>query len=48
VDGVRALEYPPRRGTRFAAGDDAYLMGPHEEMLGVLRKDTGVPPPVGR
>jgi Trk K+ transport system NAD-binding subunit len=48
VDGPRALEYPPRRGTRFAAGDDAYLMGPHEEMLGVLRKDTEVPPPVAR
>jgi Trk K+ transport system NAD-binding subunit len=44
VDGVRALEYPPRRGTRFAAGDDAYLMGPHEEMLEVLREDTDVPP----
>ncbi len=30
------VEYPPRRGTAFAAGDDAYLVGPYEELLAVL------------
>ncbi|GAA2059389.1 NAD-binding protein [Williamsia deligens] len=30
------LEYPPRRGTAFAAGDEAYVVGPHEELLAVL------------
>lgn len=30
-------EHPPRRGTRFQAGDLAYLVGPYEELLGVLR-----------
>jgi Trk K+ transport system NAD-binding subunit len=33
------LEHPPRRGTRFAAGDQAYLLGPYEELLRVLRRD---------
>ena len=33
-----ALEYPPRRGTSFAAGDRAYLMGPYEELLSVLEQ----------
>ncbi|MGH2907451.1 MAG: NAD-binding protein [Solirubrobacterales bacterium] len=33
------LEYPPRRDTRFAAGDKAYLAGPYEELLHVLRHD---------
>jgi len=32
------MEHPPRRGTRFEAGDLAYLVGPYEELLGVLRK----------
>jgi Trk K+ transport system NAD-binding subunit len=31
-----AMEHPPRRGTRFEAGDLAYLVGPYEELLGVL------------
>jgi Trk K+ transport system NAD-binding subunit len=31
------LEHPPRRGTRFSAGDRAYLVGPYEELLRVLR-----------
>lgn len=35
-----ALEHPPRRDTRFAAGDQAYLIGPYEELLQVLRRDT--------
>lgn len=33
------LEYPPRRDTRFAAGDQAYLAGPYEELLSVMRRD---------
>jgi TrkA-C domain len=38
--GSGELEHPPRSGTRFAAGDDAYLVGPYEELLEVLRRDT--------
>jgi Trk K+ transport system NAD-binding subunit len=34
------LEHPPRRGTRFCAGDRAYLVGPYEELLLVLRRDS--------
>jgi Trk K+ transport system NAD-binding subunit len=34
-----ALEHPPRRGTRFEGGDEAYLLGPYEELLEVLRRD---------
>ncbi len=30
------VEYPPRRGTEFGAGDDAYVVGPYEELLAVL------------
>ncbi len=33
------LEYPPRRDTRFEGGDQAYLIGPYEELLHVLRRD---------
>jgi Trk K+ transport system NAD-binding subunit len=33
------LEHPPRRDTRLAPGDDAYLAGPYEELLEVLRHD---------
>ena len=33
------LEHPPRRGTRFAPGDRAYLLGPYEELLRVLQRD---------
>jgi len=33
------LEHPPRRGTRFEGGDRAFLLGPYEELLGVLRRD---------
>jgi Trk K+ transport system NAD-binding subunit len=36
ADGGR-LEHPPRRDTRFAPGDAAYLLGPYEELLRVLR-----------
>jgi hypothetical protein len=37
------LEHPPRRGTRFAGGDEAYILGPYEELLRVLRRDQPVP-----
>lgn len=33
------LEHPPRRDTRLAADDDAYLAGPYAELLEVLRHD---------
>ena len=35
----RRLEHPPRRDTRFAPGDHAYLAGPAEELLTVLRRE---------
>jgi Trk K+ transport system NAD-binding subunit len=34
-----ALEHPPRRDTRLAGDDDAYLVGPYAELLEVLRHD---------
>jgi Trk K+ transport system NAD-binding subunit len=34
-----ALEHPPRRDTRLATDDDAYLVGPYAELLEVLRHD---------
>ena len=37
--GDGAMEYPPRRDTRFAAGDQAYLLGPYEELLRVLARE---------
>jgi hypothetical protein len=37
------LEHPPRRGTRLMAGDQAYLIGPYEELLAVLRRDRPAP-----
>jgi Trk K+ transport system NAD-binding subunit len=43
-DGTgRHLEHPPRKGTRFGAGDDAFLVGPYEELLAVLRRDALAP-----
>lgn len=33
------LEHPPRRDTRLAPGDDAFLAGPYGELLEVLRHD---------
>ncbi len=44
------LEHPPRRDTRFAAGDNAYLAGPYEELLSVLRSERTrqpSPSPIG-
>jgi Trk K+ transport system NAD-binding subunit len=34
-----ALDHPPRRGARFAAGDEAYILGPYEELLKVLLRE---------
>jgi Trk K+ transport system NAD-binding subunit len=34
------LEHPPRRDTRFGAGDTAYVIGPYEELLQVLRHNS--------
>ncbi|MCE3553319.1 potassium channel protein [Pseudonocardia sp. RS11V-5] len=34
---VGTLEHPPRRDTRFAAGDEAYVVGPYSELLALLR-----------
>lgn len=39
IDRGDHLEHPPRRITRFAAGDKAYLAGPYEELLRVMRRD---------
>jgi Trk K+ transport system NAD-binding subunit len=38
ADGGR-LDYPPRRDTRFAAADQAFLVGPYDELMHVLRQD---------
>ena len=40
ADGGR-LEHPPRRGTRFAPGDEAYLLGSYEELLRVPPSRVG-------
>ncbi|MEH3054083.1 MAG: NAD-binding protein [Patulibacter minatonensis] len=40
-DGQPELDYPPRRETRFAAGDLAYLAGPYDELMHVLRAEQG-------
>jgi Trk K+ transport system NAD-binding subunit len=37
--GDGSMEYPPRRDTRLAAGDQAYLLGPYEELLQVLARE---------
>ncbi len=39
TDGDGSLEHPPRRGTRFRRGDEAFLLGPYDELLQVLRRD---------
>jgi uncharacterized protein with PhoU and TrkA domain len=38
-----ALEHPPRRDTRLAPNDEAYLVGPYAELLEVLRHDREAP-----
>jgi Trk K+ transport system NAD-binding subunit len=45
--GDDTLEHPPRRDTRLAAGDDAYLAGPYEELLEILRRERAGPGPAG-
>ncbi len=40
------LEHPPRRSTRFDSADEAYLIGPYDELLTVLRRDRLAPGPV--
>jgi Trk K+ transport system NAD-binding subunit len=42
VTGV--LEHPPRRGTIFEAGDLAYIIGPNDELIEVLRRATATVP----
>jgi Trk K+ transport system NAD-binding subunit len=37
------LEHPPRRTTRFHPEDEAYLIGPYDELLTVLRRDRPSP-----
>lgn len=39
------VERLPRRDTRLAAGDTAYLVGPYEELLQLLRSDARAPTP---
>ena len=42
------LDHPPRRTTRFHQADEAYLIGPYDELLTVLRRDRpspGLPDP---
>ena len=43
--GDPALEHPPRRATRFAPGDRAFLIGPYEELVAVLERDAAAPGP---
>ena len=50
-----SLEHPPRRDTRLAPGDDAFLAGPSVELLELLRHDRSAgeagpqrPPPSRR
>jgi Trk K+ transport system NAD-binding subunit len=45
--GADGLEHPPRRDTRLAAGDDAYLAGPYEELLAMLRRERAGQPERG-
>jgi len=37
------LEHPPRRSTSFRPADEAYLIGPYDELLTVLRRDRPSP-----
>lgn len=39
------LEHPPRRSARFGPDDKAYLIGPYDELLTVLRRDRPSPGP---
>jgi len=41
------LEHPPRRAATFHPADEAYLIGPYDELLTVLRRDRDRPSPRG-
>jgi Trk K+ transport system NAD-binding subunit len=43
ADDRAVLEHPPRRSTRFQPADEAYLIGPYDELLTVLRTDRPSP-----
>ncbi|WP_018331017.1 NAD-binding protein [Actinomycetospora chiangmaiensis] len=45
--GRAPLEHPPRRDTRFTAGDEAFLVGPDSELLGVLGRSRAPRGPDG-
>jgi Trk K+ transport system NAD-binding subunit len=47
ASGSAALEHPPRRDTRLAPDDDAYLVGPYAELLEILRHDRESAGPAG-
>ena len=38
-DEDSGMEYPPRRGTKFGPGDNAYIAGPYDELMKILRMD---------
>ncbi len=38
--GDADLEHPPRRATRFAPGDRAFLIGPYDELVALLERDA--------
>ena len=42
--GPRLLEHPPRGDTVFAPGDEAFLIGPHEDLVDILQRDQAQPP----
>lgn len=41
IDRGDRLEHPPRRDTTFTAGDNAYLVGPYEELFQIWRRNRG-------
>jgi Trk K+ transport system NAD-binding subunit len=43
ADDRGVLYHPPRRDTRFQPDDEAYLIGPYDELLTVLRRDRPSP-----
>ncbi|HEY0935882.1 MAG TPA: NAD-binding protein [Trebonia sp.] len=45
ADDREVLYHPPRRSTRFQPADEAYLIGPYDELLTVLRRDRPSPGP---
>nr|WP_179797973.1 NAD-binding protein [Actinomycetospora corticicola] len=45
--GRAPLQHPPRRDTRFRAGDEAFLVGPDSELLGVLGRSRAPRRPDG-